>query len=90
MFTYIYNGVTHSNTTTSYMTLLGMTDEQILSVSQQLAFEQQQNVERRKSAYAAESDPLYMEWQFDGTAETEMAWRNKVREIKARFPLSTT
>lgn len=41
----------------------------------------------RRGAYAAESDPLYMEWQYDQTAEAEQAWRDKVAEIKARHPL---
>ncbi|WP_345861232.1 hypothetical protein [Shewanella algae] len=42
---------------------------------------------RRRVAYAAESDPLYMEWQYDNTPESEQAWRDKVAEIKARYPL---
>lgn len=41
----------------------------------------------RKSAYREESDPLYMEWQFDGTEASERSWREKVAEIKERFPL---
>ncbi len=41
----------------------------------------------RRAAYAAESDPLYMEWQYDGTPEAEQLWRSKVAEIKARYPL---
>ncbi|MCC3836285.1 hypothetical protein [Vibrio parahaemolyticus] len=41
----------------------------------------------RKSAYIEESDPLYMEWQYDQTPEKEQAWRDKVAEIKARYPL---
>jgi hypothetical protein len=41
----------------------------------------------RKKAYIAESDPLYMEWQYDNTPESEQAWRDKVAEIKARYPL---
>lgn len=41
----------------------------------------------RAAAYRAESDPLYMEWQFEQTAEAEKAWRDKVMEIKARYPL---
>ncbi|WP_438461947.1 hypothetical protein [Marinomonas sp. PE14-40] len=45
-------------------------------------------INQRKSAYAIESDPLYMEWQFDQTAESEQAWRDKVTEIKARYPLT--
>ncbi|MEE7945128.1 hypothetical protein WOC35_19410 [Vibrio parahaemolyticus] len=41
----------------------------------------------RQMAYKAESDPLYMEWQYDNTPESEQAWRTKVAEIKARYPL---
>ncbi|TMN89462.1 hypothetical protein CWB72_10520 [Pseudoalteromonas phenolica] len=40
----------------------------------------------RVKAYKAESDPLYMSWQFDQTSEAEQAWRSKVEEIKARYP----
>lgn len=87
MFTYIYNGTTHTDTSVEYMLSLGMKPEQIESVSQQQAFEQRQNIERRRMAYATESDPLYMEWQFDGTDAAETAWRTKVLEIKARYPL---
>ena len=43
--------------------------------------------EGRKSAYKSESDPLYMEWQYDKTPEKEQAWRDKVSEIKLRIPL---
>ncbi|WP_394179615.1 hypothetical protein [Marinomonas posidonica] len=43
----------------------------------------------RASAYKAESDPLYMEWQYDQTDEAEQKWRDKVTEIKARYPLPT-
>lgn len=43
----------------------------------------------RQSAYKKESDPLYMEWQYDQTTESEKAWRDKVAEIKARYPLPT-
>ncbi|HGF4956676.1 TPA: hypothetical protein ACF33T_004449 [Vibrio parahaemolyticus] len=46
-------------------------------------------VELRQAAYVKESDPLYMEWQYDQTAESEKAWRDKVAEIKARYPLPT-
>jgi hypothetical protein len=42
---------------------------------------------KRKTAYKTESDPLYMEWQFDQTTESEQAWRDKVEEIKLRYPL---
>lgn len=43
--------------------------------------------DNRKYAYVLESDPLYMEWQYDKTAEKEQAWRDKVAEIKTRYPL---
>ena len=44
-------------------------------------------LESRKKAYSQESDPLYLEWQYDQTPEKEQAWRDKVAEIKARYPL---
>lgn len=43
--------------------------------------------EQRQKAYKEESDPLYLEWQYDQTAEKEQVWRDKVAEIKARHPL---
>jgi len=43
---------------------------------------------QRKASYNAESDPLFMQWQFDGTPEAEEEWRNKVQEIKDKYPLS--
>ncbi len=41
----------------------------------------------RRLAYRIDSDPLYMEWQYDQTEAKEKAWRAKVAEIKARYPL---
>jgi hypothetical protein len=41
----------------------------------------------RRAAYVSEADPLYLEWQYDGTVEKEKDWRAKVAEIKVRFPL---
>lgn len=39
---------------------------------------------QRRTAYAAESDPLFFKWQRgEGTQE---AWLAKVNEIKARYP----
>ncbi|HGF3775506.1 TPA: hypothetical protein ACF37B_004442 [Vibrio parahaemolyticus] len=52
-----------------------------------LQYNIEKNVERRQEAYRSESDPLYMEWQYDQTPEKEQAWRDKVAEIKARYPL---
>ncbi|SFD16507.1 hypothetical protein [Pseudoalteromonas denitrificans] len=40
----------------------------------------------RKQAYLKESDPLYMEFQFDKTPESEQAWRDAVNDIKSRYP----
>jgi len=41
----------------------------------------------RKVAYSQEADGLYMEWQFDKTIESETVWREKVEEIKQRYPM---
>ena len=87
MFTYIYKGVSHSNTSAEYMQSLGMEQEAIESVLNQQQFELSQNLEKRQTAYVKESDPLYMEAQFDDTPETLQKWRDKVAEIKARYPL---
>lgn len=42
---------------------------------------------QRRESYQLESDPLYLEWQYDQTEESEKAWREKVEEIKERYPL---
>lgn len=41
----------------------------------------------RKEAYRAESDPLFLEWQYDLSSESEEAWRTKVKDIKLRYPI---
>ncbi|MGL4755185.1 MAG: hypothetical protein ACRCXB_22735 [Aeromonadaceae bacterium] len=41
----------------------------------------------RSEAYRRESDPLYLEWKYDQTPDAEQIWRDKVAEIKVRFPL---
>jgi hypothetical protein len=41
----------------------------------------------RAAAYKSESDPLYIEWQYDQSDEGEANWRAKVLEIKERYPL---
>jgi hypothetical protein len=43
----------------------------------------------RAVAYKTESDPLYIEWQYDQSEEGEAKWRAKVLEIKERYPLPT-
>lgn len=45
-------------------------------------------INQRKAAYKTESDPFYMEWQFDQTTESEQVWRDRVMEVKARYPLA--
>ncbi|MBW3528121.1 hypothetical protein KO533_16355 [Shewanella sp. NKUCC05_KAH] len=87
-FTYLFNGALHSDVSLEYMEQLGMNPEQIKSVLAQRDFELSQNIEKRKAAYREESDPLYMEWQYDVTAESEQAWRDKVGQIKQRYPIA--
>lgn len=41
----------------------------------------------RRTLYATDADPLFLEWQYDETPEKEKAWRDKVAEIKALYPL---
>ena len=43
-------------------------------------------IEQRLQAYKREADPLYIEAQFDGTQEAMQKWRDKIAEIKARYP----
>ena len=45
-------------------------------------------IAQRTSRYRTESDPLYMEWQYDATSETEQTWRDKVAQIKMELPLA--
>ncbi|AZE59635.1 MULTISPECIES: hypothetical protein [Pseudomonas] len=44
-------------------------------------------ISARRTLYVAEADPLFLEWQYDETPEKEKAWRDKVAEIKALYPL---
>lgn len=41
----------------------------------------------RRSAMASEANPLYLDWQYSQDSKDETAWRAKVAEIKARYPL---
>lgn len=85
-FKYIFNGTRHNDCSTEYMQNIGMDREQIESVLAQKDFELGQWAEKRQAAYRAESDPLYIEWQHDQEPGQEQAWRDKVAEIKQRFP----
>ena len=40
----------------------------------------------RRSAMAAEANPLYLDWQYSQDAKDEKAWREKVAEINKRYP----
>lgn len=86
MFNYIFKGVTHADCSIEYMQGIGMDKEQIDSVLAQKEFESGQWVEKRHAAYREEADPLYIEWQYDQEPEQEQIWRDKVLEIKQRFP----
>ncbi len=86
---YLYDGETHDNYDPAFMAELGMSPETIESVFRQAEYERYEGqLEKRKRAYQLESDPLLAEWQFDQTAEAEQIWRDKVAEIKARYPLT--
>ena len=60
--------------------------EQDIKIINQL-HDNQDVIENRRLAYQLESDPLFLEWQYDQSAEKEQAWRDKVAEIKIRYPL---
>lgn len=86
---YLYDGETHDNYDPAFMASLGMSDEVIASVIAQRDYELTEGqLARRMVAYVAESDPLFLEWQYDKTAAAEQAWRYKVAEIKARYPVA--
>lgn len=88
MFNFIYESKSHTDTSEAYMLKLGMNAEQIESVLNQKNYEEGEGViTKRKEAYARESDALFLEWQYDKTHETEKCWRDKVLEIKERYPL---
>lgn len=88
MFSYIYKSKYHSNTDLDYMQSLGMNDEQIESVLMQKEYELGDGmINKRKEAYLTESDPLFIEATFDNNDAKMQAWRDKVIEIKERFPI---
>jgi len=95
MNTYIFNGQFHSDFTDSYMLALGMNEAQIESVINQKAFELSQNVDKRQTAYKAESDDFFLEAiRKDAEGDTEGAELARVsglaavEQIKARYPLA--
>lgn len=73
----------------SVLVSLGFTEhraKELIAIAQKEA-ELTFQVAARRAAYVAEADPLFLEWQYDETLEKEKAWRDKVAEIKARYPL---
>ncbi|HGK6498956.1 TPA: hypothetical protein ACJ5BH_005716 [Pseudomonas aeruginosa] len=80
-----HGGLHYSDCPPDFLAANGVPADVIASAlaAQQLAEAQ----DARRVAYAAESDPLFLEWQYDQTPESEKAWRDKVAEIKARYPL---
>lgn len=86
---YLYDGETYDNYDPAFMAELGMSGEAIESVIRQAEYEKGGGqIEKRKRAYVIESDPLLAEWMFDKTPAAEQAWRDKVAEIKARYPVA--
>ena len=86
---YLYDGETHDNYDPAFMAELGMSEEVIASVLAQHNYELTEGqLAHRHCAYVAESVPLFLEWQYNKTPEAEQAWRDKVAEIKARYPVA--
>ena len=86
---YLYDGETHDNYDPAFMAELGMSEEVIDSVLAQHNYERTEGqLARRQRAYVAESDPLFLEWQHDKTPAAEQTWRDKVAEIKLRYPVA--
>lgn len=86
---YLYDGETHDNYDPAFMAELGMSEEVVDSVLAQHNYElTEQQLARRQRAYVAESDHLFLEWQYDKTPAAEQAWRDKVAEIKLRYPVA--
>lgn len=86
---YLYDGETHDNYDPAFMAELGMSDEVIASVLAQHNYELTEGqLAHRQHAYVAESDPLFLERQYNKTAASEQAWRDKVEEIKLCHPVT--
>ncbi len=81
----VHNGAKYQGYSDAELKELGIPDTEIVdAINKQMAHEVKV---ARLDAYRLEADPLYMEWQYDQTPERETAWRAKVAEIKARYPL---
>ncbi|SHO57773.1 hypothetical protein [Vibrio quintilis] len=80
-----YEGRVFDSFSDALMLEAGIPESVITSAQQEQAVIDIQT--KRRKAYIAESDPLYMEWQYDQTPQKEQQWRDKVAEIKKRYPL---
>lgn len=88
---YLYDGETYDNYDLKFMASLGMSDEVIASVIAQRDYALGDGqLAMRQRAYELESDPLFLEWQYDKTPLAEVRWRDKVTEIKLRYPVVAT
>lgn len=86
---YLYDGTTYDDYDPDFMSGLGMSEETIASLTAQRDWDATEGqLVLRQRAYVAESDPLFLEWQYDKTPEAEQTWRDKVAEIKARYPVA--
>ncbi|HGF5019714.1 TPA: hypothetical protein ACF31S_004087 [Vibrio parahaemolyticus] len=79
------NGVSYCNYSDEELLSVGFTQSELddRKYEERVVLAQKE----RKKAYVEESDPLFLEWQYDQTTEKEQVWRDKVAEIKARHPL---
>jgi|SRR5450830_310980 hypothetical protein len=68
---------------------LGFSPEQAAELCADAAktIQLENSIVARRTLYVTEADPLFLEWQYDETPEKEKAWRDKVAEIKALYPL---
>lgn len=93
-YTYIYEGEHYTDTSTEFMTALGMSEETIESVLADKEYERTRNIQRRAEAYAKESDPLFLEAlrkymadDMEGSAIAKQAGLDAVAAIQARYPV---
>lgn len=79
-----YDGISYQNY--DYHELVDLLGKEV--VDAELNKQRIDNIHKlRKQAYTLEADPLYLEWQYDQTPEKEQQWRDKVAEIKEKYPL---
>ena len=90
MFTYIYNGETHTDTSTAYMVALGMSADAQESVLSQLAYEAQAKaceVRSTRAKLIAETD-FYLLPDAPSQPDGLIAYRQALRDVpqQSGFP----